>query len=91
METQMQQRTPPLRGTLYRVLETRFCGDPRAINLCSEFLSHETYDRRFVTKLISVCDGSAGYSWTLRLFAENLRRYKAGEPLINRVDFEAGY
>jgi len=28
---------------------------------------------------------------TLALFAENLRRYKAGEPLINRVDFEAGY
>jgi phosphoglycerate dehydrogenase-like enzyme len=28
---------------------------------------------------------------TLVLFAENLRRYKAGEPLINRVDFEAGY
>jgi phosphoglycerate dehydrogenase-like enzyme len=28
---------------------------------------------------------------TLKLFAENLRRYKAGEPLINRVDFEAGY
>jgi hypothetical protein len=69
METQMQQRTPPLRGTLYRVLEARFGGDPRAINLCSEFLSHETYDRRFVTKLISVCDGSAGYSWNLRLFA----------------------
>src|SRR5271165_5290563 len=69
METQMQQRTPPLRGTLYRVLEARFGGDPRAINLCSEFLSHETYDRHFVTKLISVCDGSAGYSWNLRLFA----------------------
>jgi phosphoglycerate dehydrogenase-like enzyme len=28
---------------------------------------------------------------TLKLFAENLRRYKAGEPLMNRVDFEAGY
>src|SRR5258706_4186400 len=28
---------------------------------------------------------------TLKLFAETLRRYKAGEPLINRVDFEAGY
>ncbi len=28
---------------------------------------------------------------TLALFAENLRRYKAGEPLINRVDFEVGY
>ena len=28
---------------------------------------------------------------TLKLFAENLRRYKAGEPLINRVDLEAGY
>jgi len=28
---------------------------------------------------------------TLELFAENLRRYKAGEPLMNRVDFEAGY
>jgi phosphoglycerate dehydrogenase-like enzyme len=28
---------------------------------------------------------------SLALFAENLRRYKAGEPLMNRVDFEAGY
>ena len=28
---------------------------------------------------------------TLALFAENLRRYKAGEPLLNRVDFAAGY
>jgi len=28
---------------------------------------------------------------TLTLFAENLRRYKAGEPLVNRVDFAAGY
>jgi phosphoglycerate dehydrogenase-like enzyme len=28
---------------------------------------------------------------TLALFAENLRRYKAGEPLINRVDYKAGY
>ena len=69
METQIQQRTPPLRGTLYRVLEARFGGDPRAINLCSEFLSREMYDRRFAAKLISVCDGSAGYSWNIRLFA----------------------
>src|SRR5207249_8167022 len=28
---------------------------------------------------------------TLALFLENLRRFKAGEPLLNRVDFEAGY
>jgi phosphoglycerate dehydrogenase-like enzyme len=28
---------------------------------------------------------------TLALFAENLRRYKAGEPLINRVDYGTGY
>lgn len=28
---------------------------------------------------------------TLALFMENLRRYKAGEPLLNRVDLEAGY
>ena len=28
---------------------------------------------------------------TLALFAENLRRYKSGEPLINRVDYQAGY
>jgi phosphoglycerate dehydrogenase-like enzyme len=28
---------------------------------------------------------------SLALFAENLRRYKAGEQLINRVDFEIGY
>jgi phosphoglycerate dehydrogenase-like enzyme len=28
---------------------------------------------------------------TLALFVENVRRFKAGEPLLNRVDFEAGY
>jgi phosphoglycerate dehydrogenase-like enzyme len=28
---------------------------------------------------------------TLVLFAENLRRYKVGEPLLNRVDYKAGY
>jgi len=28
---------------------------------------------------------------TLALFGENLRRYKAGEPLLNRVDYTAGY
>ena len=28
---------------------------------------------------------------TLALFTENLRRYKAGEPLLNRVDFAVGY
>jgi len=28
---------------------------------------------------------------TLALFLENLRRFKAGESLLNRVDFEAGY
>jgi len=28
---------------------------------------------------------------TLALFVENVRRYKAGEPLLNRVDLEAGY
>ena len=28
---------------------------------------------------------------TLALFAENLRRYKSGEPLLNRVDFGRGY
>ena len=28
---------------------------------------------------------------TLALFAENLRRYKSGEPLLNRVDLRAGY
>jgi phosphoglycerate dehydrogenase-like enzyme len=28
---------------------------------------------------------------TLALFNENLRRFKAGEDLLNRVDFEAGY
>ena len=28
---------------------------------------------------------------SIALFAENLRRYKAGQPLMNRVDFEAGY
>ncbi len=28
---------------------------------------------------------------TLALFVENLRRFKSGEDLLNRVDFEAGY
>ena len=28
---------------------------------------------------------------TLALFVENVRRYKAGEPLLNRVDWEKGY
>lgn len=28
---------------------------------------------------------------TLELFAENLRRYKSGQPLLNRVDYDAGY
>jgi phosphoglycerate dehydrogenase-like enzyme len=28
---------------------------------------------------------------TLTLFVENVRRYKAGEPLLNRVDWDAGY
>ncbi len=28
---------------------------------------------------------------TLALFVENVRRYKAGEPLLNQVDFEVGY
>lgn len=28
---------------------------------------------------------------TVALFVENLRRFKVGEPLLNRVDFEAGY
>jgi phosphoglycerate dehydrogenase-like enzyme len=28
---------------------------------------------------------------TLALFMENLRRFKSGEPLLNRVDLEAGY
>jgi phosphoglycerate dehydrogenase-like enzyme len=28
---------------------------------------------------------------TLALFVENLRRFKAGEPLLNQVDLEAGY
>jgi phosphoglycerate dehydrogenase-like enzyme len=28
---------------------------------------------------------------TLTLFVENLRRFKSGEDLLNRVDFEAGY
>ena len=28
---------------------------------------------------------------TVELFAENLRRYAAGEPLLNTVDAGAGY
>jgi phosphoglycerate dehydrogenase-like enzyme len=36
-------------------------------------------------------DSPRAYERTLALFGENLRRYKAGEPLLNRVDFAAGY
>jgi phosphoglycerate dehydrogenase-like enzyme len=36
-------------------------------------------------------DSPRTYERTLALFGENLRRYKAGEPLLNRVDFAAGY
>lgn len=27
----------------------------------------------------------------VKLFAENLRRFSAGQPLVNQVDFERGY
>jgi hypothetical protein len=69
VQNPLQQRTPRLRTVLSRVLERWFENDPVAPGLCAEFLSHETYDRNFVTTLFSVCTGSSGLSWNMRLFA----------------------
>jgi len=70
MATQIEQLAPPrLPARLRRVLEARFGGDARATYLCAEFLSREGYDRRFVTELLAVSDGSEGDSWNVRLFA----------------------
>src|SRR6202048_3970375 len=69
METQIEDMAPRLPAKLHRVVEAHFGGDPRAACLCAEFLSREEYDRRFVTKLLAVSDGSTGDSWNVRLFA----------------------
>jgi hypothetical protein len=69
MATQIEHMAPRLAATLHRVLEARFGAEPTAASLCAEFLSREEYDRRFVTKLLAVSDGSTGDSWNIRLFA----------------------
>jgi hypothetical protein len=69
METEMRHPKLRLPATIHRVLNARFGRDPRSVDLCSEFFSHEKYDRRFATKLFSVSDGSARNSWNNRLFA----------------------
>jgi len=69
MATQIEHMAPRLAATLHRVLEARFGAEPTAAYLCAEFLSREEYDRRFVTKLLAVSDGSTDASWNIRLFA----------------------
>jgi hypothetical protein len=69
MATQIEHMAPRLAATLHRVLEARFGAEPTAAYLCAEFLSREEYDRRFVTKLLAVSDGSTDESWNIRLFA----------------------
>lgn len=69
MATQTERMASRLPAKLHRVLKARFSGDSRVISLCAEFLSRKEYDRRFVTKLLAISDGSAGDSWNIRLFA----------------------
>jgi hypothetical protein len=69
MATRIEHMTPRLPAKLHRVLEARFGGDSRATYLCAEFLSREGYDRRFVTELLAISDGSAADPWHVRLFA----------------------
>lgn len=69
MATKVERLALRLPAGLRRVLEVRFEGDLRATDLCAEFLSREEYDRRFVTMLLAISDGSAGDSWNIRLFA----------------------
>ena len=69
MARPIEHMAPRLAAKLHGVLESRFDGDPRAACLCAEFLSREEYDRRLVTNLLAVSDGSAGDSWNIRLFA----------------------
>jgi hypothetical protein len=69
MATQIEHMAPRLAAKLHRVLEAHFGGDPMAACLCAEFLSHEEYDRGFVTKILAVSEGSGGDSWNIRLFA----------------------
>jgi hypothetical protein len=69
MATKVEHLVPQLPAKLLQVVKARFDGDPRATDLCAEFLTREEYDRRFVTMLLAVSDGSAGDSWNIRLFA----------------------
>jgi hypothetical protein len=69
MATHLKCMAPRLAADLHRVLKARFGKDPRATDLCTEFLSREEYDRELVTKLLAVSGGSSGDSWNLRLFA----------------------
>jgi hypothetical protein len=69
MASKVEHLALPLPARLHRVLQVRFDGDLRAAELGTEFLSGGQYDRRFVTRLLAVSDGSAGDSWNIRLFA----------------------
>jgi glyoxylate/hydroxypyruvate reductase len=37
------------------------------------------------------CSSTASLETTVDSFAENVRRFRAGESLLNQVDFAAGY
>jgi hypothetical protein len=69
MATKVDHLALRLPARLHRVLEVRFNRDLRAIDLCTEFLSHGEYDRPFVTMLLAVSNGSTGDTWNIRLFA----------------------
>jgi hypothetical protein len=69
MTTKTERLAPRLPAKLDQVLKARFGGNPQATSLCAEFLDYEAYDRRLVTTLLAVSNGSAGDSWEIRLFA----------------------
>jgi phosphoglycerate dehydrogenase-like enzyme len=79
---------------LIEALQTKRIGGAALDVFITEPLPKEsplwTFENVIVTPHHSGSSPRAGER-TLALFAENLRRYKAGEPLINRVDYEAGY
>jgi hypothetical protein len=88
MTTKIEHLAQRLPARLLRVLEARFDGDPRAPGLCAEFLDRKAYDRRLVTMLLAVSDGSTDDSWEIRLFAalmlaNQCRRLEPG----NEVEF----
>jgi hypothetical protein len=69
MTDQSPDVAPQLNAGFRRILRARFGEEPDLIALVAEFLSLLTYDRRFVTKLLSLSSGSMGNSWNIRLLA----------------------